>query len=199
VITSIGIVGTPRQLPDGYRTVDRAVGVNDLLRPMKVASGAITIVAVLLWIVAALIVGSLVYLSAARAPARFPRCIKAIGVPTRSILAGLALQAVRQSRCSRRRWAPILAQVLAPLFPMTVVVPMRAYLLLPAIAIAIGLLASGAGLRRAGGGRSRARVRRSLSGGRSQHPGPRRRVLQRWLCCPADQRHEPRTYLRVRW
>ena len=37
MVTSIGIVGTPRQLPDGYQTVDRAAGVNDLLRPLKVA------------------------------------------------------------------------------------------------------------------------------------------------------------------
>jgi putative ABC transport system permease protein len=43
----------------------------------------------------------------------------------------------------------ILSQLLALLFPMTVVVPMHAYLALPAIAIAIGLLASVAGLRRA--------------------------------------------------
>ena len=147
VITSIGIVGTPRQLPDGYQAVDRAVGVNDLLRPMKVAGGAITMVAVLLWIVAVLIVGSLVYLSALERLRDFA-VFKAIGVPTRSILAGLALQAVVIALLAAALGA-ILTQVLAPLFPMTVVVPMRAYLLLPAIAIAIGLLASLAGLRRA--------------------------------------------------
>jgi putative ABC transport system permease protein len=147
VITSIGIVGTPRQLPDGYQAVDRAVGVNDLLRPMKVAGGAITMVAVLLWIVAVLIVGSLVYLSALERLRDFA-VFKAIGVPTRSILAGLALQAVVIALLAAALGA-ILAQVLAPLFPMAVVVPMRAYLLLPAIAIAIGLLASLAGLRRA--------------------------------------------------
>jgi putative ABC transport system permease protein len=147
MITSIGIVGTPRQLPDGYQAVDRAVGVNDLLRPMKVAGGAITMVAVLLWIVAVLIVGSLVYLSALERLRDFA-VFKAIGVPTRSILAGLALQAVVIALLSAALGA-ILAQVLAPLFPMAVVVPMRAYLLLPAIAIAIGLLASLAGLRRA--------------------------------------------------
>jgi putative ABC transport system permease protein len=147
VITSIGIVGTPRQLPDGYQAVDRAVGVTDLLRPMKVAGAAITMVAVLLWIVAVLIVGSLAYLSALERLRDFA-VFKAIGVPTRSILAGLALQAVVIALLAAALGA-ILTQVLAPLFPMTVVVPMRAYLLLPAIAIAIGLLASLAGLRRA--------------------------------------------------
>ncbi|CKT45899.1 putative glutamine-transport transmembrane protein ABC transporter [Mycobacterium tuberculosis] len=37
---------------------------------------------------------------------------------------------------------------MAPLFPMTVVVPLSAFVALPAIATVIGLLASVAGLRR---------------------------------------------------
>ena len=57
VISSIAIEGTPRQLPEGYQVVDRAVGLSDMLRPLKVAWSSITIVAGLLWIVAVLIVG----------------------------------------------------------------------------------------------------------------------------------------------
>jgi putative ABC transport system permease protein len=147
IITSIGIVGTPKQLPDGYQTIDKAAGVNDLLRPVKVAVGSITIVAVLLWIVAVLIVGSVVYLSALERLRDFA-VFKAIGVPARSILAGLALQAVIVALLAAVLGV-ILAQLLAPLFPMIVVVPAYAYISLPLIAIAIGLLASLAGLRRA--------------------------------------------------
>jgi putative ABC transport system permease protein len=149
VITSIGIVGTPRALPDGYQSVDRAVAVSDLMRPLKVAVDAIRILAVLLWIVAALIVGSVVYLSALERLRDFA-VFKAIGAPTRSILAGLALQAVVVALLAALVGV-ILAQLLAPLFPMIVVVPPRAYLALPLIAIVIGLLASVAGLRRAVG------------------------------------------------
>jgi putative ABC transport system permease protein len=147
MITSIGIIGSPRQLPDGYQIADRAAGVNDLLRPLKVAVAAITIVAFLLWIVAVLIVGSLVYLSALERLRDFA-VFKAIGVPTRSILAGLALQAVVVALLAAAVGV-VLEQLLAPLFPMIVVVPMSAYLVLPVIATAIGLLASVAGLRRA--------------------------------------------------
>jgi putative ABC transport system permease protein len=147
MITSIGIIGTPKQLPEGYQAVDRAAGVTDLMRPLKVASGAITIIAFLLWIVAVLIVGSLVYLSALERLRDFA-VFKAIGVPTRSILAGLALQAVIVALLAAALGV-ILAQLLAPVFPMIVVVPMSAYLVLPVIAIVIGLLASVAGLRRA--------------------------------------------------
>jgi putative ABC transport system permease protein len=147
IITSIGIVGTPKQLPNGYQTVDKAAGVNDLLRPVKVAVGSIRIVAVLLWIVAVLIVGSVVYLSALERLRDFA-VFKAIGVPARSILAGLALQAIVVALLAAVLGV-IVAQLLAPLFPMTVVVPASAYILLPLVAIVIGLLASLAGLRRA--------------------------------------------------
>jgi putative ABC transport system permease protein len=147
MITSIGINGTPRQLPNGYQTVDRSVAVNDLMRPLKVAVDAITIVAVLLWILAALIVGSVVYLSALERLRDFA-VFKAIGVSTQSILTGLALQAVVLALLAAAVGV-ILSQLLAPLFPMNVVVPMRAYISLPVIAVAIGLLASAAGLRRA--------------------------------------------------
>ena len=147
MITSIGILGAPKQLPEGYQAVDRSAGVTDLMRPLKVASSAITIIAFLLWIVAVLIVGSLVYLSALERLRDFA-VFKAIGVPTRSILAGLALQAVVVALLAAALGV-VLAQLLAPVFPMIVVVPMSAYLVLPVIAIAIGLLASVAGLRRA--------------------------------------------------
>jgi putative ABC transport system permease protein len=147
LITSIGIVGTPRELPNGYQTVDRAVGVSDLLRPLKVPVGAVTIMAGLLWMVAALIVGSAVYLSALERLRDFA-VFKAIGVPTRLILAGLMLQAIVVALLAAVLGI-ILSQLLAPLFPMNVVVPMGAYMALPVIAIVIGLLASVAGLRRA--------------------------------------------------
>ena len=147
VVTSIGITGTPQHLPDGYQLMDRAAGVNDLMRPLKVAASAITIVAVLLWVVAVLIVGSVVYLSALERMRDFA-VFKAIGVPTRSVLAGLALQAVAVALLAAALGV-IFAQLLSPLFPMIVAVPGRAYLALPLVAIVVGLLASGAGLRRA--------------------------------------------------
>jgi putative ABC transport system permease protein len=147
MVTSIGIKGTPRALPDGYQALDPAAAVNDLLRPLKVAVQGITIMSYLLWIVAALIVGSVVYLSALERVRDFA-VFKAIGVPTRSILAGLTLQAVVMALLSAVLGVG-LAQLLAPLFPTVVAVPMRAYLALPLIAVAIGLLASIAGLRRA--------------------------------------------------
>jgi len=147
MISSIAIEGTPRQLPDGYQTVDRSAGLSDLLRPLKVAWRSISLVAGLLWVVAVLIVGSVVYLSALERLRDFA-VFKAIGVPTRSILAGLALQALVVTLLAAVLGVGF-TLLLAPLFPMIVAVPAYAYLALPAVAVVIGLLASLAGFRRA--------------------------------------------------
>jgi putative ABC transport system permease protein len=147
IISSIAIKGTPQRLPDGYQVVDRAAGATDLLRPVQVASGSITIVAGLMSIVAVLIVGSVVYLSALERLRDFA-VFKAIGVPTRSILAGLALQAVIVALLAAVLGVAF-SLVLGPTFPMIVAVPTAAYLGLPLAAIVIGLLASVAGFRRA--------------------------------------------------
>jgi putative ABC transport system permease protein len=147
LISSIAVKGKPQRVPDGFRTVDRAAGADDLLRPVKVASGSITIVAGLMSVVAVLIVGSVVYLSALERLRDFA-VFKAIGVPTRSILAGLALQAVIVTLLAAVLGV-LFSFVLGPTFPMLVVVPISAYLGLPLAAILIGVLASLAGFRRA--------------------------------------------------
>jgi putative ABC transport system permease protein len=147
LLSSIGVRGTPADVPAGYRVIHRTDAVNDLLRPVKVAYGAITFIAVLLWIVAALIVGSVIYLSALERSRDFA-VFKAVGVSTGSVLGGLILQALIVAILSAVVGA-LLSLVLAPLFPMGVVVPGAAFLLLPVVAIVVGLLASVAGIRRA--------------------------------------------------
>ncbi|MBV8349590.1 MAG: FtsX-like permease family protein [Mycolicibacterium sp.] len=147
LLSSIGIRGTPAEVPVGYRLIDRADAVNDLLRQVKVAYGAITFIAVLLWVVAALIVGSVIYLSALERSRDFA-VFKAVGISTGSVLGGLILQALIVAILSAVVGA-LLALVLAPLFPMRVVVPQAAFLLLPVLAVVVGLLASVAGIRRA--------------------------------------------------
>ena len=147
LVSAIGLRGVPAEIPDGYRIVHRDVAVDDLLRPLQKALGAISYLAILLWAVAALIVGSLIYLSALERTRDFA-VFKAVGVTTRSVLAGLALQAVVVAVVAAVLGA-VLSLGLGPLFPIPVVVPISAFVLLPVIAVVIGLLASVAGLRRA--------------------------------------------------
>lgn len=147
LISSIGIRGTLDRVPDGYRVVNRAGAVEDLVRPLKGARTSISMMAWLLWVVAALIVGSMIYVSALERIRDFA-VFKAVGVSTRSIMAGLALQAVVVALLAALLGA-IVSVLLGPLFPMRVDIPTLAFVLLPVIAVVIGLLASVAGLRRA--------------------------------------------------
>ena len=133
VISSVGIRGEPERVPDGYRAVDRQGAIDDMMRPLKVAVDAIAIMAMLLWVVAALIVGSIIYMSALERIRDFA-VFKAVGVSTNAILGGLALQAVIVAVFAAIVGA-LLSLVLAPLFPMRVDVPDGAYMLLPVVAI----------------------------------------------------------------
>jgi putative ABC transport system permease protein len=147
MIGAIGIRGTLTQVPSGYRVVDRSVAVDDLMRPTKIAVEAIRIVAILLWVVAALIVGAVVYLSALERARDFA-VFKAIGVATRSVLAGLVLQAITVAVLAAAFGAG-LSRLLAPLFPMNVIEPPLAYPFLAVIAVLVGLLASATAVQRA--------------------------------------------------
>ncbi len=119
----------------------------DILRPLQNAAQSIDFVRILLWIVAACIVGSIVYLSAMERTRDFA-VFKATGTSNGSLAGGLAIQAVILS-VAAAILAAIIATLLAPVFPLPVEIPMSAYLWLFVIAIAVGLLASLAGLRRA--------------------------------------------------
>ena len=102
-VTSIAIKGTPQHIPAGYQLVDRTAGVNDLLRPEHVAAGADLDRGrddVDRGSADRRVGGVFSALERLRDFAVF----KAIGVPTRSILAGLACRRW-SSRCWRRRWA----------------------------------------------------------------------------------------------
>ncbi|HEX7323515.1 MAG TPA: ABC transporter permease [Mycobacterium sp.] len=147
VVSAIGLRGTPDQVPDGFRIVDRRGAVDDMVRPLNGAQLALRYMAVLLWGVAALIVGSLVYLSALERTRDFA-VFKALGVNTRSILAGLILQAVLIAVVAALLGG-VLAVALGPLFPMLVAVTPASFMLLIVTAVLIGLVASLAGLRHA--------------------------------------------------
>jgi putative ABC transport system permease protein len=149
LISSMGFTGMPAQVPEGFRLVDRNGAIDDLVRPLRGARQAIFLMAGLLWVVAALIVGSVIYVSALERTRDFA-VFKAVGVSTPSILAGLTMQAVVVAILAALIGG-VLSLALGPLFPMRCDVPNWAFVALPLIAVVIGLLASVAGMRRAVG------------------------------------------------
>lgn len=131
------------QVADGER---EAEGVRDMMRLECPAGLVFFFKQKTAYEILRCLVGSVVYLSALERLRDFA-VFKAIGTPTRSIMAGLALQALVIALLAAVVGV-VLAQVLAPLFPMIVAVPVGAYLALPVAAIVIGLFASVAGLKR---------------------------------------------------
>jgi putative ABC transport system permease protein len=147
--TAILTRGVPEEVPPGLSVLsDREVEA-DLLRPIRQATQTIALIRGLLWAVAAGIIGAIIYLSALERTRDFA-VLKATGASSRFLLGGLALQAVMLSLLSALV-AMALEVAMAPAAAMSVEVSPWSYVTLPAIAVAVGLLASLAGLRRAVG------------------------------------------------
>jgi putative ABC transport system permease protein len=146
VVSSVAFVGSPEDVPDGFVAVDNDDAIADISRPTKKAGGGIAMVAILLWIVAAAIIGSVVYLSALEREPDFA-VFKATGWSTRSLLFGLVMQALVLALVATAIGSAI-AAIAGPLFPLPSEIEPRAYLTLPLVGIGIGLVASLAGVRR---------------------------------------------------
>ncbi len=147
IASAIVATGVPTAPIDGLRVMTLDEARTDLLRPLKNASQSIDFVKILLWIVAACIIGSIVYLSAMERTRDFA-VFKATGTSNGALGAGLALQAVILA-IAAAVLASVIAILLAPVFPLPVEIPTSAFVILFGIAIVVGLLASLAGLRRA--------------------------------------------------
>lgn len=145
--TAIVTRGVPRPAPPGLRVVSDATAISDLARPMKNGDQTLVLINGLLWIVAAGIIGSIIYLSALERLRDFA-VLKATGASNRALLGGLALQAVVLAAAAALL-ATVIAQLLGPIFPFTVAIPASAFLMLGVVALVVGLVASLAGLRRA--------------------------------------------------
>jgi putative ABC transport system permease protein len=137
--------GTPH-LPPAYRMFTRAEAKSDLMRPLKNPALSIDIVKVLLWIVAGLIIASVVYLTVLERT-RDIAVFKATGVRTASIAAGICLQAVILAVVASLLGI-VLAVVLSPLFPMDVEIAASSMVQLPLLAVFVGILAGLVGARR---------------------------------------------------
>jgi putative ABC transport system permease protein len=147
LFTSIALRGHPRGTLEDARIVTIAETKKDLLLSLGSGRQTINYLGFLLALIAACIVGSVIYLSALERVRDFA-VFKATGTGTPALLGGLALQAVIVSLIAALIGA-LLALVLAPVFPMPAEIPTIAFLGLPLVAVIVGALASLAGLRRA--------------------------------------------------
>jgi len=147
IATSIAVTGAPTVVPSGLHFVSAKAAKSDLRRLNQDVTESIGMFRMLLWIVATAIVGSVIYLSALERMGDFA-VFKATGTSTSDLLGALVVQAVLLS-LTGSVLAIGVAYLLAPMFPAPVSFPAQIQLLVPLVAFAIGVVASGAALRRA--------------------------------------------------
>ena len=145
--TAVVTKGVPRQVPRGFVALTDSQSEKDLARQVRVAASTIHFLDVLLWAIAAGIIGAILYMSALERIQDFA-VMKATGASNRFIMFGLACQAIALA-VAAASIAVVLAILIKPLFPMAVDISVSACVLLFVIAILVGVLASIAGLRRA--------------------------------------------------
>jgi putative ABC transport system permease protein len=133
--------------PPGYVARSNDEVTEDLLSPVQGATTAVDNLRLMLWVVAGVIIGAVVYLSVLERIHDFA-VLKAVGGSSRSLAIGVAAQAAIASLLSALI-AAALAQALKGAFPLPVTITASAYLALPAIALGVGILASLLALRRA--------------------------------------------------
>ena len=145
--TTVLTRGVPLPLPPELRMLTPAQARADLERPVANAITTINLLRIFLWVVAVAIVGSVLYISSLERSRDFA-VFKAFGTDTGDIVATLVIEAVLLSAVSAAA-AAALSRPLSRLFPAVISFPARALLLLPLLALTIGVLGSAAGARRA--------------------------------------------------
>jgi putative ABC transport system permease protein len=146
VISAVLVEGDASALPPGAKAMTDGQVTANLKEPLEGAISSIDLVRVLLWIVAAIVVGAVVYLSALERQRDFA-VLKAVGAPDRALLGSLALQAVLVSLVAVGLGA-VIQMFLAPRFPLVVIVPARAFWQLPLFAVVMALAAGVVGMRK---------------------------------------------------
>jgi putative ABC transport system permease protein len=138
--------GRPTALPPGLVAMSNSEVRSDLSRTLKQSTQTLGLINGLLWLTAAGIIGSIIYLTALER-VRDTAVLKATGASGRSLMGGLALEALILAVFSAVV-AGLLAKLIAPTFPFQVEIPPKSYVTLLVVALVVGMLASLAGLRR---------------------------------------------------
>jgi len=147
LLSAVLVTGTPTALPHGLTVRSNQAIELGSLQQMSSGISSINNSKVFMAAIAAIIVASLVYVTALERSRDFA-VLKALGASSATLIGGLALQASIVALFAALV-ATVLAQFMTGVFRQPVSIPSSAYLILPLVAIGIGLLASLIALRRA--------------------------------------------------
>ena len=146
VVSGFLLDAAPSTPPDGavVRSADDVAA--DALGPLEDAISSVDLVRALLWLVTAVIIGAVVFLSALERQRDFA-ILRAMGTPRRALLGAVAVQAVVIALLAALV-ALVLYRVILPLFPLQVRVPTEALWQIPLGAVIAALAAGAFGLRK---------------------------------------------------
>jgi putative ABC transport system permease protein len=148
LVTAIAVRGHVQQAPAGTQVMDLAAVRKDLNRPQKSSTQTVAVLNSLMWIMAAGIVGTMVYLTALER-SKDIAVFKAMGTSTRMIFADMAVQGLMLALIACVIGAIVEVLFLEPLIPLEIEVPPAAYLEVFIVGVIVGLVAAFVGLRRA--------------------------------------------------
>jgi putative ABC transport system permease protein len=147
LVSAILTAGVPRSLPAGLMAMSNAQVEDRSLAQMDSASSSIDNSRSFMWIIAAVIVAALVYVTALERTRDFA-VMKALGASSGALFLGLATQAILVALTAAGIGA-LLSTFMSGIFAQPVDIPSSAFIVLPLSALVVGLLASLVALRRA--------------------------------------------------
>jgi putative ABC transport system permease protein len=149
VVSGALVAGVPDSIPDGMKLMTAAEVGDDGLVPLLNAISSVDLVRALLWLITLIIIAAVIYITALERTRDFA-VLKAVGARDRSLASSLIVQGVVITLLSTALGA-FLQTFVAPLFPMTIRVPAKAFWQIPLGGVIVALLAGIAGARRVAG------------------------------------------------
>jgi putative ABC transport system permease protein len=134
------VIDRPIQAPAGTKVVSNDEAKADALRPVLNANKTIAMVRSLLWLVAALIVGSIMFLGVMERT-KDVAVLKGMGAKSGSLAGSIMVQAAVLA-LTAALIGSLIAIVIAPAFPLAAEIPTSAFIMLPAVAVAVGAISS---------------------------------------------------------
>ena len=147
LITTVVLRDAPAAAPEGLTVLTTDAVRADTVHAMKDAIASIDNSRSLMWIVAAVIVAALMYVSSLERLRDFA-VLKSLGSPSWLLFVGVALQSIIVTLLAAL-FALGASRLMKPMFALPTSVPASAYLVLPVVAVVVGLLSSLVALRRA--------------------------------------------------
>ena len=147
LISAILTTGVPKAVPADLTVMSNTQIESRSLDQMSSASSSIDNSRSFMWIIAAVIVAALVYVTALERTRDFA-VMKALGASSGALFLGLAAQAVLVALAAAAIGA-LLSTFMSGIFAQPVDIPPSAFVVLPVSALVVGLLASLVALRRA--------------------------------------------------